>query len=159
MLLGFLSGQLAGSAADNPWFEELRKPSIYPPAATFGIVWTVLYFLMGVSFAAICSAWGSRYRIAAIIAFVAQFCLNLMWSPIFFMWHQISMALAVIVLLDVALVVTIFLFLKVRRWAGLLLVPYLLWALFATLLNLQILQLNPDASGSDPNNAVERIEL
>jgi len=159
VLLGFLSGQLAGSGADNIWFSELNKPAIYPPPQLFGIVWTVLYILMGISMAAVCSAWGSRLRMPAIIAFVVQMFLNLLWSPMFFMWHQIGLALVVIVALCVALAVTIYLFWQVRRWAAYLLIPYLAWVLFATVLNLQFWQLNPDAASSNPNNAVQRIEL
>ena len=159
MLLGFLSGQLAGSGETNAWFAELEKPAIYPPAATFGIVWSVLYVMMGIAFAAVCSAFGSRLRTPAIIAFMAQLFLNLLWSPMFFMWHQIGIALAVLVLLCVVLVITIYLFWQVRRWAGLMLLPYLAWVLFASVLNAQFLQANPDASSADPDNAVQRIEM
>ena len=159
LLLGFLSGQLAGSGDGNPWFALLEKPAIYPPPAAFGIVWSILYVMMGLAAAGVCSAFGSRYRNAAIMAFVVQLCLNLLWSPMFFLWHNIAGALVVIVLLDVAVLVTIYLFLKVRRWAGLLLLPYLAWILFATVLNLQFLQLNPDADDLSPTNAVQRIEM
>ena len=62
LLAGFLSGQLAGSGPDNPWFASLVKPATYPPAATFGIVWSILYIMMGLAFALICSAWGARSR-------------------------------------------------------------------------------------------------
>ena len=159
MLLGFASGQLAGSGADNPWFAALEKPGIYPPPAAFGIVWTILYLMMGVAFAMICSAWGARMRPYAIVAFVLQFALNLAWSPVFFAQHDITMALAIIVALDVALIGTIYLFWKVRRAAAWLMLPYLAWVLFATALNWQFLQLNPDAGDVSPNNAVQRIEL
>ena len=159
LLLGFMSGQLAGSGGGNPWFTQLAKPGIYPPPAAFGIVWSILYVLMGLAAAGVCSAFGSRYRNGAIIAFVVQLCLNLLWSPMFFLWHNITGALVVIVLLDVAVVVTIYLFLKVRRWAGLLLLPYLAWILFATVLNLQFLQLNPNAAELDEGSAVQRIEM
>ena len=56
LLAGFLSGELSGSGPGNPWFDSLVKPGIYPPPATFGIVWTILYVLMGLAFAVICSA-------------------------------------------------------------------------------------------------------
>ena len=159
MLLGYLSGQVAGSAADNPWFAMLDKPGTYPPPITFPIVWTILYAMMGLALAMVCAAWGARWRPFAIVAFVLQFALNLAWSPIFFAQHDIPLAMAVLVALDVALLLTIWLFWRVRRAAAWLLVPYLLWCLFASLLNWQILQLNPNASDIDPNNAVQRIEL
>jgi tryptophan-rich sensory protein len=159
MLLGFLSGQYAGSTADNPWFAGLDKPATFPPPVTFIVVWTVLYALMGFALALVCAAWGARYRLPAILAFVLQLVLNLAWSPVFFAEHRISAALAILVALDFAVVLTLVLFWKVRRVAGLLLLPYLGWVLFATLLNWQFLQLNPDADGGQVSNAVQRIEL
>lgn len=161
MLLGFLSGQVAGSAADNPWFAALVKPGIYPPPATFGIVWSILYFMMGLAFAMVCAAWGARMRGLAIGAFIVQLLLNLAWSPVFFANHNIEGALVILLLLDVAVLVTVLLFFRVRKAAGLLLVPYLAWVLFATLLNYQFMQLNPDG-GEGPvgdTNAVERFEF
>ncbi len=159
MLLGFVSGQMAGSGADNPWFAALEKPGIYPPPAAFGIVWTVLYLMMGISLAMVCSAWGARWRPFAVVAFLVQFVLNLAWSPVFFAQHDIGAALAIIVALDLAVLVTIYLFWKVRRAAAYLLLPYLAWILFATVLNWQFLEMNPDASQINANNAVQRIEL
>jgi tryptophan-rich sensory protein len=159
MLLGFLSGQYAGSTAGNPWFAALDKPATFPPPVTFGIVWTVLYALMGFAIALVCAAWGARYRLPAILAFVLQLALNLAWSPLFFGEHQMRLALAVLVALDLAVVLTLVLFWQVRRAAALLLLPYLAWILFATLLNWQFLQLNPDADGAEVTNAVQRIEL
>ena len=159
LLLGRLSGWASGSAAEDPWFVALDKPAIFPPPVTFGIVWPILYVLMGFAIAIVCAAWGARYRTPAILAFVLQLAVNLTWSPVFFAEHEISLGLGIIVLLDVALIVTIALFWKVRRTAALLLVPYLAWILFATVLNWQFLQLNPDADGAEVSNAVERFEL
>ncbi len=159
MLLGFLSSQYAGSTADNPWFAALEKPAIYPPPATFGIVWTVLYALMGFTFALICAAWGARYRMPAILAFLLQLALNLAWSPVFFGEHRMALALAIVGALDAAVLLTAVLFWKVRPIAGALLLPYLAWVLFATVLNWQFLELNPAADGAEVSNAVQRIEL
>jgi translocator protein len=159
VLLGFLSGQFAGSGPDNPWFAALDKPAIYPPPAAFGIVWSVLYALMGFALALVCAAWGARYRLPAIMAFVLQLALNLAWTPVFFAAHEITLALMVLGALDLAVLLTLVLFWKVRRVAGLLLLPYLAWVLFATALNWQFLQLNPGADGAEVSNAVQRIEL
>jgi tryptophan-rich sensory protein len=114
---------------------------------------------MGVAFALVCAAWGARFRGWAIALFVIQLLLNLAWSPVFFALHEIKIALAVILALDVAVLVTAALFWRVRRLAGWLLVPYLLWILFATVLNWQFLELNPQADGAKASNAVQRIEL
>lgn len=159
MLLGFLSGQTAGSGPGNPWFDALQKPAIYPPPALFGIVWSALYFMMGLALAMVCAAWGARWRIYALLAFAVQLALNLSWSPVFFAMHDIVLAQAILVALVVVVVVTIWLFAKVRMAAAWLLVPYLAWILFASVLNWQFLQLNPQAGDIDANNAVQRIEL
>ena len=158
MLLGFLSGQVGGDAS-SPWFQSLDKPAIFPPPATFGIVWSALYFLMGVAMALVCSAWGARWRGWAIAAFVVQLALNLAWSPTFFGAHQITLAQYLLFAIDLAVLVTLILFFRVRRLAGWLLVPYLCWVLFATVLNWQFLQLNPDADGRDVSGSIARIEL
>jgi tryptophan-rich sensory protein len=158
LLLGFMSGKV-GSSADSPWFAALTKPATFPPPATFGIVWTVLYAMMGVAIALVCAAWGARFRAAAITMFVVQLLINLAWSPVFFGLHEIKIALAVILALDVVVLITIALFWRVRRLAGWLMVPYVLWILFATVLNWQFLELNPQADGAKDSNAVQRIEL
>lgn len=159
LLLGFISGRLGGEAASDPWFIALQKPDIFPPPAAFGIVWPILYVLMGFAVAMICAAWGSRYRMPAILAFVLQLLVNLAWSPVFFGQHEMSLGLYVILVLDLVVLVTIVLFWKVRRAAALLLLPYLGWILFATALNYEFLRLNPDADGAEGSYAVQRIEL
>ncbi|EQB12086.1 TspO/MBR family protein [Novosphingobium lindaniclasticum] len=159
VLLGFLSGQAAQSGPGNPWFDALVKPGIFPPPATFGIVWTVLYVLMGIALAMICAARGARGRGPAVIAFAVQFVLNLAWSPVFFGAHQITGGLIVIGILDVAVIVTIALFARVRPIAAWLLVPYLVWICFATYLNFAFLQANSTLDGAEGPQAVERFEI
>jgi tryptophan-rich sensory protein len=159
LLLGFLSGRLGGEAASDPWFMALDKPGIFPPPVAFGIVWPILYVLMGFAAALVCAAWGSRYRLPAILAFVLQLLVNLAWTPVFFGEHEITFALYVILVLDVAVLVTIVLFWQVRRTAALLLLPYLAWILFAAVLNYEFLRLNPGADGVEGSYAVQRFEL
>lgn len=159
LLLGFLSSKAGGGMADSAWFTALKKPSTFPPPVTFGIVWTVLYALMGVAFALVCAAWGARLRAVAIVAFVIQLAINLAWTPVFFGWHEITVALGILLALDVAVLVTTALFWRVRRLAGWLMVPYVAWILFATVLNWQFLEQNPGADGAHGTNAVERIQL
>ena len=160
-LLAFVSQQFSPNPADNFWYQALEKPSFQPPAYLFGIVWPILYLLMGLALAMVLSAWGAKGRTAAIIAFAVQFALNLAWSPVFFALQQIDWALYVIIAMDVAVLVTVVLFWKVRMAAGVMLLPYLAWVLFATAVNFQTLQLNPDASGmpSGDQGAVQEIEL
>jgi benzodiazapine receptor len=148
ILLGFLSGRLSHSGAGNPWFDSLIKPELFPPPALFGIVWTALYALMGLALALVGSAWGARGRGLAVAMFIAQFLVNLAWSPVFFGMNRITGGLIVIAIMDVLVIVTLVLFWRIRKLAGALLLPYLTWILFATVLNYQFLQLNPQADGA-----------
>ncbi|RXZ66737.1 TspO/MBR family protein [Pelagerythrobacter rhizovicinus] len=160
MLLGFLAGNLAQSGPENAWFAGLTKPTIFPPPMWFGIVWTILYAVMGFALALVCAAWGARGRTAAVAAFGLQFVVNLAWTPVFFGLHQMTVALGILVALDVLVIVTIVLFWRVRRLAALLLLPYLAWILFATALNYEFLRLNPAADGAgESRGAVQRIEI
>lgn len=159
VLLGFISAQLGGSGPDDPWFAGLVKPALYPPPATFGVVWTVLYVLMGIAASMVAAARGARGRGLALAVFAFQLVLNIAWSPVFFGLHRISGALLVIAAIDLAVLATVILFWRVRPVAGALLLPYLAWVLFATLLNWQILALNPDADGMPTANSVTRIQL
>lgn len=159
LLLGFLSGRVAGAGPGNPWFDGLTKPAIYPPPAAFGIVWSILYVMMGLALALVVAARGARWRGVAIAAFVLQLLLNLSWTPAFFAAHQITVALIVVAVLDVAVLVTIALFARVRPAAAWLLAPYLAWVLFATALNYEFLRANPDADGKADSGAVTRIEI
>jgi translocator protein len=159
VLLGLLSVVVSGSGANNPWFMNLVKPALYPPPELFGIVWTCLYALMGFALAMIITARGAWGREHAVIAFAVQLLLNLAWSPLFFAAHQITWALALLAALIVAVGVTIYLFWRVRPVAGMLLLPYLAWILFATLLNYQFHSANPDANGKASPSAVERVAI
>lgn len=151
LLLGMAAGSVSGNGADNDWFAVLVKPALYPPPIAFPIVWTVLFVMIGTALAFVVAAPPSPARTRAIVAFCVQFALNLAWSPVFFAAHQLTGGLVVILALVVALVITIALFARVDRRAAWLLVPYLMWGLFATGLNWQLLVDNPQADGaSDP---------
>ena len=157
VLLGFLAGMVG--SPNTEWFQGLAKPDIYPEPKWFGIVWTILYIMIGISLALVASAWGARGRSAALIAFAVHFLLNLAWSPTFFGAHQITAALVILVLIVITLLVVMALFWKVRRLAALLLIPYLAWVCFATALNYEFLRLNPDADGGSQGEAVERVRI
>lgn len=145
LMLGFFSGVLAGSVQDNVWFFELEKPGIYPPPQTFGIVWSALYLVMGLALAMVVTARGAAERGRALALFALQFVLNLAWSPVFFGMQQIQGALILLVGIDLAVLATVWTFYRIRPLAGVLLVPYLAWVLFATVLNYQFLIANPGA--------------
>lgn len=145
LLLGFLSGAVAGSGEDNRWFAELVKPAAQPPGWMFGVAWTILYLMIGLAFAMILHARGARQRALAIGLFLGQYILNLLWSPIFFGRHEVTTALYLIVGIFLLALATTFVFGRIRKAAAWLMVPYLAWLSFATILNYQIDQLNPDA--------------
>jgi benzodiazapine receptor len=135
-------GGLVGARGGGAWYADLEKPSWTPPSWVFGPVWTVLYGMMA---AAVWLIWLDRRRgraAAPMLLFAVQLALNAAWSPLFFALRRPDLAFADIVLLWLALVATVWLFLKRRAIAGLLLVPYLLWVSFAAALNLTIWRLN-----------------
>jgi tryptophan-rich sensory protein len=159
VLLGTLSAALSQSGVGNPWFDALVKPSLYPPPALFGIVWTILYALMGFALAMVLASRGARGRGLALGLFAAQLAINLAWSPVFFGLRQITAALGVIIALDIAVMLTIWAFWKVRPLAAWLLLPYLAWVLFATALTWQFREANPGADGREVSGAAQRIQL
>ncbi len=144
VLLGLLSGYVAGSG-QTAWYGSLAKPFFQPPSWLFGVVWPILYVLIGLALAMVINARGSRWRGLAISAFLAQLVLNLLWSPLFFGMNQVSAALLAILLMLALAAVTTWLFWHVRKAAAILMLPYLAWLVFATALNFEIDRMNPDA--------------
>ena len=142
-LLGIISGMLGDSGYGNPWFARLAKPEIMPPGWVFGLVWTSLYTLMGVALAIIVAARDARARNVAIALFAIQLTLNLAWAPIFFALHRIMLGFGLIIAIFFWATATTVLFWRIRRLAGLLLLPYLAWLVFAGYLNWQFHELNP----------------
>jgi len=147
-LLGGASGWLSNSGYGNSWFDELQKPVFMPPGAAFGIVWPILYALLGVSLAMILAEPPSDRRRLALILFLIQMVLNFAWSPIFFAGHDIALAKWVIFLMAAIAAAAARQFFVIRRAAGLLMVPYLAWLVFAATLNATIQALNPGAGAS-----------
>ncbi len=145
VFLGFLSGRLSNSGFGNRWFDALAKPGLFPPGWTFAVVWTVLYILLGIVLAMLLHARGAKGRGLALGLFATQLILNLLWSPLFFGAHQVSLALILMLILLILATATIFAVAPVRKVAAWLMVPYLAWLCIAALLNFQIDRLNPDA--------------
>lgn len=157
VLLGFVAGRLGGP--DTLWFQNLVKPDIFPPPVWFGIVWSILYVMIGLALAIVCSAWGARGRGLAIGIFAVHFIFNLAWTPVFFGNQNIQGGLIVIGLVVVTLLAVIWAFWRVRRAAALLLLPYLAWVLFATVLNYEFLRLNPDGGQTGAAESSQRFEI
>jgi tryptophan-rich sensory protein len=159
VLLGVASGELSGSGDGNAWFAALQKPEFMPPGWVFGAAWTVLYALIGLALAIILGARGARGRGLALALFAVQLVLNLAWSPLFFAAHQVAAALVLILVLFVVAAATTIRFGLIRRSAGLLMLPYLGWLIFAAALNYEILRLNPDAETLVPGETGTQITL
>lgn len=139
---GGLSAYVSGSGPDE-WYQSLTKPAFMPPSWAFGVVWPILYLMMGVGAGLIWSK-GVKNQVVrnAIVLFSIQFFLNLLWSPLFFGLHRIGWALVEIIVLWAAIALTLRAFWKVQPIASILLWPYLLWVSFATVLNATLYSLN-----------------
>ena len=156
-LFGFLGGQVG--TVDSLWFLNLEKPALYPPGYLFGIAWTILYIMIGCAVALVASSWGARGRGLALAAFIVHFALNVSWHGVFFAGENLTGGLMLLAAIDVTLLIVIALFWRVRRSAALLLLPYLAWVLFATFLNYELIQLNPDGGVYVPPSETQRIEI
>ncbi|HEX8126480.1 MAG TPA: TspO/MBR family protein [Allosphingosinicella sp.] len=159
LLLGTVSGKIAGSGYGNAWFDALQKPAIMPPGWVFGAAWTLLYILLGFAVALILHAKGARGRGAALGLFVLQLVLNYAWSPIFFAYHEVGAAFWTILAMIAISAVTAVLFWRIRRSAGLLMAPYLAWLCFAAALTWQISALNPGAAELAPGGSTTDIAI
>jgi translocator protein len=125
------------------WYAALNKPFFNPPSWVFGPVWIMLYALMGISFFIIWKkGLNKKENKIAVSLFSAQLVLNALWSIIFFGLQNILFALIEIIMLWIFLVITIIKFYKIDKRAAYLLVPYVLWVSFATILTFFIFILN-----------------
>jgi tryptophan-rich sensory protein len=147
-VLGGLSGWLSNSGYGNNWFDTLQKPSFMPPGPVFGIVWPVLYALLGIALAMILAEPPSERRRTALILFFVQLALNFAWSPVFFAGHDIVLAKVVIFAMAAIAAAAAGQFFRIRAVAGLLMLPYLAWLVFAAVLTATIERLNPGAGTS-----------
>lgn len=142
--IGMLGSSLVETSIGT-WYADLIKPTFTPPNEVFGPVWTVLYVLIA---AAAWRVWrGADWQTARgpLTLFALQLALNLGWSVVFFGLQKIGAAVATIIVLDVAVLVTTLAFRTIDRIAALLMMPYLAWMLYATVLNVATWRLNPTA--------------
>lgn len=151
MLFVFLSivfgcaaaGGAITAANVNDWYAGIIKPDLTPAPWVFPIVWNFLFFLMGLSAWIVWRAAGSLDRAgAAMSLFVAQLMLNFAWSAVFFGLHNLGLAVIENLALDGVIFATVWAFWRHSPLGAILLVPYLLWSLFATWLTTAIWLLN-----------------
>lgn len=141
LVIGALGGAVTASSVTS-WYPTLAKPSFNPPNAVFGPVWTVLYVLMAVAGWRIWRAVDWDTARGPLAMFALQLALNLSWSVAFFGLRSIPLAFAIIVALDLVVTATALAFRRIDRGAAVLLLPYLAWIVFATVLNFAIWRLN-----------------
>nr|WP_299072702.1 TspO/MBR family protein [uncultured Allomuricauda sp.] len=142
LLIGFLSS-FATQTSVNDWYLALNKPSFNPPNWLFAPVWTGLYILMGIAAGIVWSKGFHHIWVkTALYHFGFQLLFNALWSIVFFGFKSPSWALLVIFVLLTLIILTIRWFKVVSKLAAILLIPYMLWVCFATLLNYKIWELN-----------------
>ena len=117
------------------WFNNLNKPFLNPPSWVFTPVWMVLYITIILSLLIYIFTPSIQNKIKGYIFFTIQMILNLLWSPVFFYWKNIDFALLIIILMIIFVILTILQFHKVSKLSAFILVPYLLWIIFACYLN------------------------
>jgi len=136
-------GALFTTPAIPAWYNTLVKPSFVPPNWTFSVVWMLLFLLMGIALYIVWEKGLEKAEVRkAMAVFVIQLFLNIMWSVLFFGLRSPFYGLVGIVVLWVLILVNIWLFYRISRTSGLLLVPYILWVSFAAVLNYSIWVLN-----------------
>ena len=153
----FITAAIGAAASINAssFYAQLVQPAWAPPAGAFGPVWTALFVLMGV---AMWLVWrergdpdepaargdgGPRRRSLAIALLIAQLCANALWSWLFFAWHQGAWAMVDVLVLLALIAATTVVFWRIRRLAGLLMLPYIAWVCLASALTWSVWQNNP----------------
>ena len=133
-------GGLATIEFKEPWYSLLIKPSYNPPDWMFAPVWTTLYLMMTI---AIWTFWHSKNKnIKTIYIYFIHLIFNTTWSVVFFVFHKIFFALVILVIL-ILLIITLFVrFKRVNMISYYLMIPYLLWCIYALILNTSLLILN-----------------
>jgi benzodiazapine receptor len=136
-------GSVFTSPAIPTWYASLEKPSFNPPNWIFAPVWTLLFLLMGISLYLIWERGLENKKVrTAIFIFSVQLALNIVWSVIFFGLQAPLYAFVEIIILWLAILITIISFYKISKLAAFLLLPYILWVSFASILNFSIMILN-----------------
>ena len=133
-------GGLATIGFKEPWYSLLIKPSFNPPDWIFGPVWTTLYLMMTI---AIWSFWHSKNKnMNTVYIYFIHLIFNTTWSIVFFVFHNMVMALIVLIFLIGLIIILISRFRRVKLLSAYLMIPYLLWCCFALMLNVRLIMIN-----------------
>jgi len=144
ILISELVGVLGSLLSGNPGviYTSFVKPPLSPPGWLFGIIWPVLYLLMSIAAYIIYQTPQTLERKEATTIYWIQLFVNFLWPIVFFRFEWYWIAVGIIILLDILVSITALRFYKINKAAGYLIIPYLLWILFATYLNIGIAVLN-----------------
>ena len=137
VIIGGIVGWLISSSID---YNSLKQPPLAPPSTAFPVVWTILYIIMGISYGILKTNDLVNADINKI--YYLQLGVNALWSIFFFLLKWRLFSAIWIIFLAVLVAIMIYKFYKQNKTAGLLQIPYLLWVLFATYLNIGIYLLN-----------------
>ncbi len=143
IIIGYLPSVSGIFVRPGEWYANLAKPPLNPPPWIFGPAWTLLYLMIGLSlffFISNTKSWKERKN--GITFFICQHILNFSWTPVFFHFHAMSAAFAIILGLLAMIAVTAWCFHRHSCTASILLVPYMAWVTFASYLNLSLIILN-----------------
>ena len=136
LLLGVLVGFLSGSWNN---YKMINEPSFAPPGIVFPIVWSILYTLMGISYYIVSENENNKY---AIYIYDIQLIVNLLWSFIFFRFNLYLFSFIWIIILIILVIIMIKEFYSINKISAYIQIPYLLWLIFAAILNFAIYLLN-----------------
>lgn len=143
LIIGFI-GSTFTMASITSWYLTLQKPWFNPPNWVFGPAWTILYILMGMAWWLVLRHGFEKRSVKVATAwFLLQLGVNLLWSVVFFGMQSVAGGFVVILVLILLILLTMHHFRQASRTAVWLLIPYLCWTVFATLLNGMIMVLNP----------------
>ena len=140
LVAGGIGALLGGKMND---FATINKPLFSPPAIAFPIAWTALYILMGISTYLVCeNKTDKKFKKRACFIYLAQLLVNVLWTPLFFRFKLYLLSFFWILLLIILVGIMIIKFYKIKPLAGYLQIPYILWLIFASILNFSIYLLN-----------------
>jgi len=138
LLVGYFASKLTGVSMSDTYLDISNKPVFSPPAWIFAPVWTILYILMGISAFLVWKLKDQKDIKKPFIFFFIQLALNFLWSIIFFGLGQHLWAFVEIIILLIMIIATTISFSKISKVSAYLLIPYILWVSFASILNLVI---------------------
>ena len=135
-----LIGGLSTINFKEPWYSLLSKPIFNPPDWIFAPVWTILYLMMTI---AIWNFWHNKKRdMNTVYIYFIHIIFNTTWSIVFFVFHEMVLALIVLIFLIILIIVLMFRFRRVNMVSFFMMIPYLLWSCFALILNFNLILLN-----------------